>query len=48
MSENTKSHNVLERSGFVKEETIRQGNIWKDKGIVDLTLYSVLKKEYNG
>jgi ribosomal-protein-alanine N-acetyltransferase len=48
MPENTKSHKVLERSGFVKEGTIRQAYIWKDKGLVDLTLYSVLKKEYNG
>lgn len=33
---------VLERCGFVKEGTIREGFLWPDKGIVDLTLYSLL------
>ncbi|MBN2826757.1 MAG: GNAT family N-acetyltransferase [Tissierellales bacterium] len=46
MPENEKSHKVLERCGFVKEGTIRQGHIWKDKDVVDLTLYSVLRGEY--
>ena len=46
MPENIKSLNVLKRCGFVEEGTIRKGYIWKDKGIVDLTLYSVLKEEY--
>lgn len=48
MSENIKSHNVLKRSEFVKEGVIRQGYIWKDKGLVDLTLYSILKSDYKG
>lgn len=47
MPKNEKSHNVLERCGFIKEGTIRQGHIWKDKGVVDLTVYSILKSEYN-
>ena len=33
---------VLERCGFVKEGTIREGFFWPDKGIVDLSLYSLL------
>ncbi len=48
MPKNEKSHHVLERCGFVKEGTIRQGHLWKDKGVVDLTLYSMLKDEYKG
>lgn len=43
---------VLERCGFVKEGTIREGFLWPDKGIVDLTLYSLLptdlKKKTSG
>lgn len=46
MPENEKSHNVLERCSFVKEGKIRQSYIWKEKGLVDLLLYSVLKHEY--
>ena len=30
------------RCGFVKEGTIREGFYWPDKGIVDLTVYSLL------
>lgn len=33
---------VLERCGFKKEGTIREGFLWPDKGIVDLSLYSLL------
>lgn len=33
---------VLERCGFLKEGTIREGFFWPDKGIVDLSLYSLL------
>lgn len=43
---NIKSQKVLERSGFKKEGTIRQGHIWTGKGIVDLDIYSILKHEY--
>lgn len=43
---------VLERCGFVKEGTIREGFFWPDKGIVDLSLYSLLptdlKKKTDG
>lgn len=37
---------LLERCGFVKEGTIRDGFLWPDKGIVDLTLYSILPSDY--
>lgn len=36
---------VLERCGFVKEGTIREGFLWPDKGIVDLTLFSLLPSD---
>lgn len=36
---------VLERCGFVKEGTIREGFLWPDKGIVDLSLYSLLQTD---
>ncbi len=42
MPENVKSMNVLRRNNFVEEGVIRQGNIWKGKGVVDLTLFSML------
>lgn len=43
MPENIKSQNVLQRNGFTKEGLIRQGNVWKGHGVVDLLLYSLLK-----
>jgi ribosomal-protein-alanine N-acetyltransferase len=46
MPQNEKSIKVLLRNKFIKEGTIRQGNYWKGRGIVDLELYSVLKSEY--
>ena len=36
---------VLERCGFQKEGTIREGILWPDKGLVDLTLYSLLPSD---
>ncbi len=36
---------VLERCGFQKEGTIREGFLWPDKGVVDLTLYSLLPSD---
>lgn len=47
MTANTKSQNVLRRNDFIKEGTIRQGNIWTGKGIVDLELYAILRTDYN-
>ncbi len=46
MPENTKSLNVLRRNNFVEEGVIRQGYVWKGKGVVDLTLFSMLRSEY--
>ncbi len=46
MPENTKSLQVLRRSRFVEEGTIRQGHVWKGIGVVDLTLFSLLKSDY--
>ncbi len=46
MPENAKSLSVLRRNNFVEEGVIRQGHIWKGKGVVDLTLFSMLKSEY--
>lgn len=45
MPENTRSHMVLLRNGFQKEGTIRQGHVWTGKGVVDLTLYSLLRSD---
>lgn len=46
MPENTKSLNVLRRNNFVEEGTIRQGHVWKGKGVVDIVLFSMIKSEY--
>jgi [ribosomal protein S5]-alanine N-acetyltransferase len=48
MPQNEKSRNVLLRNKFTKEGTIRQGNYWRGRGVVDLELYSILKSEYIG
>ncbi len=45
MPENTKSISVLQRNSFVEEGTIRQGQIWKGKGVVDLRLFSLLRTD---
>lgn len=47
MTENTRSGQVLRRNNFVYEGTIRKGQVWKDKGLVDLELYSLLYDEYH-
>ena len=46
MPENIKSLNVLRRNNFVEEGTIRQGFVWKGRGVVDLTLFSMLKSDF--
>lgn len=46
MPENIKSLNVLRRNNFVEEGVIRQGHVWKGQGVVDLTLFSMLRSEY--
>jgi [ribosomal protein S5]-alanine N-acetyltransferase len=45
MPENKRSHPVLERNGFIKEGTIRQGYVWTGRGVVDLTIYSLLRSD---
>ena len=37
---------LFEGCGFQKEGTIREGFLWPDKGIVDLTLYSLLPSDW--
>lgn len=46
MVENESSKRVLVKNGFQKEGTIRQGAFWAGKGIVDLEVYGILKKDY--
>lgn len=46
MPENDRSRNVLRKNGFTLEGTIREGSYWKDKGIIDLELYSLLAREH--
>lgn len=46
MPENIKSLNVLRRNNFLEEGIIRQGHLWKGKGVVDLVLFSQLIAEY--
>lgn len=48
MPDNEKSLNVLRRNHFVEEGTIRRGHYWKGQGLVDLTLFSLLRTEYKG
>jgi ribosomal-protein-alanine N-acetyltransferase len=45
MPENIKSQSVLVRNSFTREGLIRQGHIWKGKGVVDLILYSRLQSD---
>ena len=47
MPENTRSHGVLQNNGFTREGTIRQGYLWAGRGVVDLTLYSLLRSDLN-
>ena len=47
MPQNEKSKMVLSRNKFMKEGTIRQGNYWRGRGVVDLEVYSILKSEYS-
>lgn len=46
MPENTRSHKVLKACNFNQEGVIRQGYIWKNKGLVDLSLYAYLRDDY--
>lgn len=46
MPNNLRSQRLLERCGFVKEGTIREGFIWPDKGLIDLDLYAMLPYDF--
>lgn len=46
MPGNEASKRVLLKNGFSKEGTLRQANIWSGKGIVDLEIYAILKKDF--
>lgn len=46
MPTNTRSEQLMAHCGFIKEGVIREGFLWPDKGLVDLSLYSMLKSDY--
>ena len=46
MPQNESSKKVLIKNGFTSEGIIREGNIWPGKGLVDLEIFSILKREY--
>ncbi|PKR83726.1 GNAT family N-acetyltransferase [Heyndrickxia camelliae] len=46
MPSNNHSKKVLLKNGFIKEGTLRQATLWSGKGIVDLEIYGLLKKDY--
>lgn len=46
MPNNLRSQRLLERCGFIKEGTIRDGFYWPDKGIIDLDLYAMLPTDF--
>lgn len=43
---NVNSKKVLLKNGYLKEGTLRQATLWSGKGIVDLEIYGLLKKDY--
>lgn len=45
LPENTKSKNVLQRNKFTQEGIVRQGYIWRGRGVVDLVMYSLLQSD---
>ncbi len=46
MPRNEYSKKVLINNGFSHEGTLREATIWSGKGVVDLDIFSILKKEY--
>ena len=45
MPQNAASQRVLEKNGFIREGLLRQANLWTDKGVVDLIIYSLLRSD---
>jgi len=45
MPQNAASQRVLEKNGFMREGLLRQANIWTDKGVVDLIVFSLLRSD---
>ena len=45
---NLRCQRLMNRCGFIKEGTIREGFYWPDKGLVDLDLFSILYSDYVG
>lgn len=46
MLENKNSKKALLKNNFKSEGIIREANFWPGKGIVDLEIFGILKKEY--
>lgn len=46
MPANEVSKKVLLKNQFIKEGLLRQAALWSGKGIVDLEIYGILKREY--
>ena len=46
MLQNENSKKVLIKNGFISEGVIREGNVWPGKGLIDLEIFSILKREY--
>lgn len=43
---NVASKKVLLKNGFLKEGLLREATIWSGKGIIDIEIYSILKRNY--
>jgi RimJ/RimL family protein N-acetyltransferase len=48
MLENEGSVKLLEGLGFHREGVLREYENWGDKGCVDLMMFSLLRREYEG
>lgn len=46
MPANEHSKKVLLKNGFIHEGTLRQATLWSGKGIVDVEIYGMLRKDY--
>lgn len=45
LPQNMQSEKVLLKNSFLKEGLLRQAQYWEDKGIVDVTVYSLLREQ---